>query len=115
MVIILLFKRFRSDFLGARWDGEVVREMMDEAFANKHKVTLDFKKIKLISHSFADEIVGIYARAFGTDFIKQNIEVVNANKDVKFMLNAAIRLSIKYGQKLTTSKEVSDGNNNQIE
>jgi len=115
MVIIYLFKKFKYDFLGSRWDGEVVRKMMDEAFANKHKVTLDFKKIKFVSHSFADEIVGIYARAFGTDFIKQNIEVVNANKDVKFMLNAVIRLSIKYGQKLATSKEVNNGNSNQVE
>jgi hypothetical protein len=48
MVIIYLFKKFKYDFLGSRWDGEVVREMMDEAFTNKHKVTLDFKKIKFL-------------------------------------------------------------------
>jgi len=96
-VIINLREMFGYSFLGARYDGEQVRKLEDEIILqNKKKVVLNFEGITAISHGFADEIVGIYARAFGVDFIKQNIRVINATEVVRSMLNVAIQVSVKY-------------------
>ena len=105
-----------DDFLGSRYDGEQVRKLEDELILKYgHKVVLNFDGIKGITQSFGDEVAGIYARAFGVDFIKQNIRAINMNENVKFVLNASIKLSVKYGQKVTKQKEVNNGNSNQIE
>jgi hypothetical protein len=105
-VIINLMEMFGYSFLGARYDGEQVRKLEDEIILqNKKKVVLDCEGITGMAHGFADEIVGIYARAFGVDFIKQNIRVINAIDSVKSMLNIAIKLSIKYGQKVKDSEK----------
>jgi len=102
-ITINLFEMFGYNFLGSRWDGEQVRKLEDEAiFHKKQMVVLNFEGIKGITQSFADEIAGIYARAFGIDFIKQNIKAINMNKTVKLILNVSIQLSIKYGQKIST-------------
>ena len=50
----------------------------------------------LLGHGFADEIVGIFARAFGVDFYQGNIRVINAIDPVRSMLNVTIQVSIKY-------------------
>jgi DNA-binding Lrp family transcriptional regulator len=95
-VIINLMEMFGYSFLGARYDGEQVRKLEDEIILQNKKVVLNCKGITGMAHGFADEIVGIYARAFGVDFIKQNIRVINATEVVRSMLNAAIIVSIKY-------------------
>jgi sugar-specific transcriptional regulator TrmB len=102
-ITINLFEMFKDDFLGSRYDGEQVRELEDKIILeNKQKVVLNFDGIKGITQSFADEIAGIYARAFGIDFVKQNIRAINMNKTVKLILNVSIQLSIKYGQRIST-------------
>jgi len=106
-----------ADFLGSRYDGEQVRKLEDELILKYgHKVVLNFEGIKGITQSFGDEVAGIYARAFGVDFVKQNIRAINMNKTVKLILNVSIKLSVKYGQKVTKQqKEDDNGNNNQVE
>ena len=101
-VTINLFEMFDGyDFLGSRWDGEQVRKLEDEIILkNKQKVVLNFEGIKCITQSFGDEVAGIYARAFGVDFVKKNIRAINMNKTVKLILNVSIKLSVKYGQKV---------------
>jgi len=101
-----------ADFLGSRYDGEQVRELEDKLIKYGHKVVLNFEGIKCITQSFGDEVAGIYARAFGVDFIKQNIRAINMNENVKLILNASIKLSVKYGQKVTKKEEDNNGNNN---
>jgi len=96
-VVINLAEMFDYSFLGARYDGEQVRKLEDEIILqNKKKVVLNCEGITGMGHGFADEIVGIYARAFGVDFIKQNIRVINTIEVVRSMLNVAIQVSIKY-------------------
>jgi hypothetical protein len=105
-VVINLAEMFDYSFLGARYDGEQVRKLEDEIILqNKKKVVLNCEGITGMGHGFADEIVGIYARAFGVDFIKENIRIVNAIEVVRSLLNAAITLSIKYGQKVKDSEK----------
>jgi len=100
--VIRLWDLFGSDFLGLRVEGEVVREKMEEAIMkNGRKVVLDFEGVRGIAHTFADEIVGIFARAFGKEWVKENIRVVNANENVRMMLNLAVKISLKQREKLS--------------
>ncbi len=46
-----------------------------------------------------DEIVGIFTRAFGKEWIKRNVRVINANENVRFILNLSVKLASKYSQK----------------
>jgi hypothetical protein len=69
---------------------------MEEIIMKNGKVAvLDFEGIRGITHSFADEIVGIFASAFGKEWVKENIKVINANENVRSMLNLAVKIRIK--------------------
>ncbi len=95
--VIKLRDLFECDFLGLRVEGEIVREKMEEIIMKNGKVVvLDFEGIRGISHCFADEIVGIFTRAFGKDWVKKNIKVVNANENVRGMLNLAVKIALKH-------------------
>jgi len=100
--VIKLWDLFECDFLGLRVEGEVVREKMEEVIMKKGgRVILDFEGVRGISHCFADEIVGIFTRAFGKEWVKENIRVVNVNENVRSMLNLAIKLALKQREKLS--------------
>jgi hypothetical protein len=94
--IIRLWDLFECDFLGLRVEGEVVREKMEEIIMKNGKVAvLDFEGVRGITHTFADEIVGIFARAFGKEWLKRNVRVINANENVRMMLNAAVKIALR--------------------
>ena len=84
------------DFLGSRNAGEIIREKMDEIIAKKKLIILDFNGILSISQSFGDEIIGIYVRAFGVEHIKNNIEILNANDEIREILNFVVKYSKKH-------------------
>jgi hypothetical protein len=101
--VIRLWDMFECDFLGLRVEGEALREKMEEIILREGgKVVLDFEGIRGITHCFADEIVGIFTRAFGKEWVKENIRVVNANESVRGMLNLAVKIAIK--QRAKSSK-----------
>ncbi|MHB1665485.1 MAG: STAS-like domain-containing protein [bacterium] len=85
IVLKELFPNF--DFLGSREAGSIVREQIKDNIDKKNKVILDFKGISLITQSFGDEIMGIFIRAFGDDFFKNNVEIINANGKVNAVLS----------------------------
>jgi alkylhydroperoxidase/carboxymuconolactone decarboxylase family protein YurZ len=94
--VIKLWDIFECDFLGLRVEGEVVREKMEEIIMRRGMVAvLDFEGVRGINHTFADEIVGIFARAFGKEWLKRNVRVVNANENVRFMLNLAVKIALR--------------------
>jgi hypothetical protein len=94
--VIRLWDLFGSDFLGLRVEGEVVREKIEDIVMKRGgKVVLDFEGVKGITHCFADEVVGIFTRAFGKEWVKENISVVNANENVRGMLNLAVKIAFK--------------------
>ncbi len=100
--VIRLWDLFECDFLGLRVEGEVVREKMEEAIMKEGKiVVLDFDGIRGLTHCFADEVVGIFARAFGKEWVKENIRVVNANENVRRMLNLAVKIALKQRKKFS--------------
>jgi len=97
--VIKLWDLFECDFLGLRVEGEVVREKMEEVILKNGKVAvLDFEGVRGITHTFADEIVGIFTRAFGKEWVKRNVRVVNANENVRSMLNLAVKIALKHQQ-----------------
>jgi len=87
------------DFLGARMSGELVREQMEKAFDNGDTVVIDFDGIEDITQGFGDEIVGIFTRAYGKEFVKKNIKVINYSEDIKIILNWVVSYSLKYYKK----------------
>ena len=108
--VIKLRDLFECDFLGLRVEGEVVREKMKEIIMKNGKVAvLDFEGVRGITLSFGDEIVGIFTRAFGKEWIKRNVRVMNADENVRCILNLSVKLASKYSQK-TSSSNVSSVN-----
>ena len=91
-------KRFslsKPAFVGSRAAGEVVRALMEKAFVKGEKVTLDFEGIEGITQSFGDEIIGIFIRLKGKDFIKENVSLKNANNNIRIILNIVTKYSSK--------------------
>lgn len=83
------------DFAGSRGSGEIIREKMKPILDDCESITLDFMGIEGITQSFADEIVGIFVRAFGIDYIKDFLRLNNANDSIKQTLNFVISYSKK--------------------
>ena len=78
------------DFLGARHSAEQVRLRVIEEVNRGEKVVLDFEGIRLVSHSFADELFGLLVLYSGIPYIKENISLQNARESIKSMANFAI-------------------------
>lgn len=83
------------DFAGSRGSGEIIREKMKPVLDKAEGITLDFTGIESITQSFADEIVGIFVRAFGISYIKDSLRLNNANDSIKQTLNFVISYSKK--------------------
>lgn len=83
------------DFIGSRFAGEEIRNLMKKLFDNGESVILDFEGIEGITQSFGDELVGIFTRIYGVDFVKNNIKLENANEKVKSILNWVVKYSNK--------------------
>ena len=75
------------DFIGSRQTGEKIRKNMELFFDKKESVTLDFVNVRSITQSFTDEVIGIFVRAYGIDFIKKNVRIVNYNEDIRQTFN----------------------------
>jgi len=86
-------------FVGMRLSGEKVRQKIDETIANGKKAVIDFAGIDGITQGFGDEIIGIYVRTFGTDYIKKNIQAINYNEEIKTILNWVVRYSNEMAEK----------------
>jgi len=82
-----------TDFAGSRGSGEKIRDKMKPILDRKETLTLDFTGIEGITQSFGDEIVGVFVRAFGIDYIKDKLRLNNANKSIKSVLNLVISYS----------------------
>lgn len=93
--VIRVFDIVGDDVAGGRYTGEIIREMAYEEIQKGNIVVLDFEGVELITQSFGDEIVGIFVRAFGVDFVRKNIRVINANDKIRKILNIVAGYSKK--------------------
>lgn len=91
--IVKLCDIFKSDFLGSRHNGERIRNRMDRLFSKRNIVVLDFDNVRTITQAFGDEVIGIFVRAKGLDFVKENIRVVNADAEIRTVLNLVVKYS----------------------
>ena len=76
--------------IGSRAPGEIIREKIKKEIDAGGKVTLDFGGVELITQSFADEMIGILVRAFGIEYIRKKLLLVNENEDIRNTLNFVI-------------------------
>ncbi len=90
---IIIHDIVRNNFAGSRHYAEIIRETVYQHIQKGRRVVLDFENIDLITQSFADELIGILVRAFGVDFVKANISVINANKTIRKILNVVVSYS----------------------
>jgi hypothetical protein len=97
-----LFPDCRS--LTLREIGFEVREIMNEILSKHNgKVVLDFDGIEIITQGFGDEIVGVFVRKNGLDFVKNKIKVINANNFIRGTLNWVVSYSKKMAQNNSSS------------
>lgn len=90
---VKIYNLTKTNFLGSRQTAEVIREIILQHIQKGEKVTVDFENINLITQGFADELIGILVRAFGINFIKSNIKIVNTTENVRKMLNIVVQYS----------------------
>jgi hypothetical protein len=91
-----LFPDCRS--LTLRETGFKIREIMNQILKYNQKVVLDFEGIEIITQGFGDEIVGVFVRKNGLDFVKNKIKVINANNFIRGTLNWVVSYSKKMAQ-----------------
>ena len=84
-----------TDMLSTRESGAILRDKIREYLKKDSQVILDFKGINMITQSFADEIVGVFIREKGLDFVKNRIKIKNANDLVKVVIKFVISYSKK--------------------
>ena len=96
-----LFPDCRS--LTLRETGFKIREIMNQILKYNQKVVLDFEGIEIITQGFGDEIVGVFVRKNGLDFVKNKIKVINANNFIRGTLNWVVSYSKKMAQNNSSS------------
>ena len=74
--------------LGSRVLGKQVSNMID--FEKEDEIILDFDEVKMITSSFADEVVGKNCTKLGLYNFFQKVQIVNASEQIKFILRKAI-------------------------
>ncbi|WP_456451638.1 STAS-like domain-containing protein [Hydrogenimonas sp.] len=76
------------DFVGSRQIGEAVRERIEQDLEKGvDRITIDFAGVRSITQSFADEVIGILIRKFGSDYVRSRVFIVNHNEDIRATLN----------------------------
>jgi len=81
------------EFVGSRGAGEIIRKKMKKELDKGNKVTLDFSGIEQVTQSFIDEFFGIFIRAFGMEYIRGKVMLVNETQGIKDTINFVIQYS----------------------
>ena len=95
-MMIINIKRETGGFeiIGSRGAGEIIRnKMKQELDKGGNRVTLDFGGIEQVTQSFIDEFFGILIRAFGIEYIRGKVLLVNATQGTKDTINFVIKYS----------------------
>lgn len=74
--------------LGSRVLGKEVSNMID--FEKEDEIILDFDEVKMITSSFADEVVGKNCTKLGLYNFFQKVQVINTSEQIKLILKKAI-------------------------
>ena len=93
MVINIKKETGGFEFVGSRGAGEIIRKLMKEELDKGDSVTLDFVGIEQVTQSFIDEFFGIFIRAFGIEYIRGKVRLVNETQGIKDTINFVIKYS----------------------
>lgn len=74
--------------LGSRVLGKEVSNMID--FEKEEEIILDFQDVKMVTSSFADEVIGKNCAKLGLHNFFDKVQIVNATGQIKLILKKAI-------------------------
>lgn len=94
MVINIKNETGGFEFIGSRGAGEIIRKKMKKQLDKKDgSLTLDFAGVEQVTQSFIDEFFGIFIRAFGVEYIRGRVRLVNETQGIKDTINFVIKYS----------------------
>lgn len=85
--MIMKLKEFGTS-LGSRVLGKEVSNMID--FEKEQEIVLDFQDVKMVTSSFADEVVGKNCAKLGIHNFFKKVQIVNTSEQIKLVLKKAI-------------------------
>ena len=85
--MIVNLKEFGTS-LGSRVLGKEVSNMID--FEKEDEVILDFEDVKMVTSSFADEVIDKSCAKLGLHNFFDKVQIVNASEPIKLILKKAI-------------------------
>lgn len=85
--MIVDLKEFGTS-LGSRVLGKEVSNMID--FEKEDEVILDFEDVKMVTSSFADEVIGKNCARLGLHNFFKKVQIINTSEQIKFILKKAI-------------------------
>ena len=74
--------------LGSRVLGKEVSKMID--FEKEDEVILDFEDVKMVTSSFADEVIGKNCARLGLHNFFKKVQIINTSEQIKLILKKAI-------------------------
>ena len=74
--------------LGSRVLGKEVSNMID--FEKEDEIILDFQDVKMVTSSFADEVVGKNCARLGLHNFIDKVQIINTSEQIKLILKKAI-------------------------
>ena len=74
--------------LGSRVLGKEVSNLIN--FETEGEITLDFQDVKMVTSSFADEVIGKNCAKLGLHNFFQKVQVINTSEQIKLLLKKAI-------------------------
>lgn len=86
-MIVVKLKEF-GESLGSRVLGKEVSNVVD--FEKEDKIILDFENVKMVTSSFADEVIGQNCSKLGLHDFFGKVQIVNASEQIKLIIKKAI-------------------------
>lgn len=85
--MIVNLKEFGTS-LGSRVLGKEVSNLID--FEKEKEIILDFEDVKMVTSSFADEVIGKNYAKLGLHNFFKKVQIVNTSEQIKLILKKAI-------------------------
>lgn len=85
--MIVKLKEFGTS-LGSRVLGKEVSNLID--FEKEKEIILDFDEVKMVTSSFADEVVGKNCARLGLHNFFNKVQIINTSEQIKLILKKAI-------------------------
>ena len=85
--MIVKLKDFGTS-LGSRVLGKEVSNLIN--FEKEDEIILDFDEVKMITSSFADEVIGKNCAKLGLHNFFKKVQIINTSEQIKLILKKAI-------------------------